>query len=137
MTNQLDFIETKQANTQTKINSKIKRSALLFFFLGLHPWHMEIPRLEVQLELQLPVYAIATAMQDPSCVFNLHHTSWQRQVLNPLSKARDRTCNLMVPSWIRFHCTMTGTPDLHYFYQLMFVINFILYLLCCRLVVYF
>ena len=30
--------------------------------------------------------------------------------LNPLSKARDPTCNLMVPSRIRFHCAMTGTP---------------------------
>ena len=31
----------------------------------------------------------------------LHHSSQQRQILNPLSKARDRTCNLMVPSQIR------------------------------------
>ena len=28
-------------------------------------------------------------------------SSWQHRVLNPLSEARDRTCNLMVPSWIR------------------------------------
>ena len=27
---------------------------------------MEVPRLEVQLELQLPVYTTATAMQDPN-----------------------------------------------------------------------
>ena len=25
---------------------------------------------------------------------------WQCQILNPLSKARDRTCNLMVPSQV-------------------------------------
>ena len=30
----------------------------------------------------------------------LHHSSRQRQILNPLSKARDQTCNLMVPSQI-------------------------------------
>ena len=24
--------------------------------------------------------------------------------------ARDRTRNLMVPSWIRFHCSRKGTP---------------------------
>ena len=36
-----------------------------------------------------------------SCVCNLHHSSRQRRILNPLSKARDRTRNLMVPSWIR------------------------------------
>ena len=31
-------------------------------------------------------------------------------ILNPLSEARDPTHNLMVPSQIRFRCTMTGTP---------------------------
>ena len=30
----------------------------------------------------------------------LHHSSRQRQILNRLSKARDQTCNLMVPSRI-------------------------------------
>jgi len=33
----------------------------------------------------------------------LHHCSWQRWILNPLSEARDPTCNLMVTSQIRFH----------------------------------
>ena len=32
------------------------------------------------------------------------HSSWQRQLLNPLSEARDRTRNLMVPNWIHFCC---------------------------------
>ena len=27
-----------------------------------------------------------------------------------LMETPDRTCNLMVPSWIRFHCATTGTP---------------------------
>ena len=31
----------------------------------------------------------------------LHHSSQQHWILNPLSKARDRTCNLIVPSRIR------------------------------------
>ena len=31
------------------------------------------------------------------------HSSRQHQILHPLSKARDRTRNLMVPSWIRSH----------------------------------
>ena len=31
----------------------------VFCFLGLHPRHMEVPRLGVQLELQLPAYATA------------------------------------------------------------------------------
>ena len=38
----------------------------LSFFLGLHPWHMEVPRLEVESELQLPAHTTATATQDPT-----------------------------------------------------------------------
>ena len=61
---------------------------------------MDVPRLGVQSELHLPAYATATAMQDQSRVCNLHHSSGQRQILNLLSEARDRTQNLMVPSLI-------------------------------------
>ena len=78
----------------------------------LHLWHMEGPRLRVELELQLPAYTKATAPWDPSHVCNLPQISWQRQILNPLSEARHQTRNLMVPSRIRFHCAMTGTPEL-------------------------
>ena len=73
-----------------------------FCFLGKYPRHMEVPRLEVQSELELPAYATATATQDPSLVCDLHHSSRQRQILNPISKARYRNLNLMVPSWIHF-----------------------------------
>ena len=38
------------------------------------------------------------------------HNSWQHQILNPLSEARGWTYNLMVPSQIRFCCTMMETP---------------------------
>ena len=38
----------------------------LFCFLGPRPWHMAVPRLGVKWELQLPAYATATAMWDPS-----------------------------------------------------------------------
>ena len=61
---------------------------------------MEVRRLGVQLELLPPAYARATAMPDPSLVCNLHHSSRQRQILNPLNEAGDRTRNLMLPSWI-------------------------------------
>ena len=50
---------------------------------------MEVPRLGVKLELQFLVYATATAMPDPSYVYNPHHNPRQRWILNPLSKARD------------------------------------------------
>ena len=52
-------------------------------------------------------------MPDLSRICNLPHRSQQHQILNPLSKARGQTCNLMVPSRIRFHCTMMGTPSRH------------------------
>ena len=63
------------------------------------------------MELQLPAYTPATAMQDPSHICNLHHSSQKRRILNPLSEARDQICHLMVPSPIRFRCAMTGTAD--------------------------
>ena len=49
--------------------------------------------------------------QDPSRICDLHHSSWQGRILNPLNKTRDRTCNLMVPSRVRFHCATTGKPQ--------------------------
>ena len=61
----------------------------MFVLLGLHSWHTEVPRLGVQLELQLPAYTTATATWDPSQVCKLHHSSWQRQIPNPLSEAGD------------------------------------------------
>ena len=72
---------------------------------------MEVSRLGVELELQqLLAYTTATATRDPSRVCDLHHSSWQQRILNPLSEARDRTHVLMDTSWIRFCYTMTGVP---------------------------
>ena len=76
-------------------------SFFLFFFLGLYPWHMDVSRLGVKSELQLPVYTTGTATQDLSHVCNLHYSSWQCQILNLQSEARDGTLILMDPSWIR------------------------------------
>ena len=55
--------------------------------------HMEIPRLGIELELQLLTYAIATAIWDPSYIDGLHHSSWQGQIFNPLSKAMNTDTN--------------------------------------------
>ena len=70
---------------------------LLACFLGPHPRYMEVPRLGLKLELQLLVYATATAMLDPSRVCNLYHSSRQCWILNPLREARDQTHILMEP----------------------------------------
>ena len=63
---------------------------------------MEVPRLVVELELQLQAYATAIAILDLSHIFNLHHSLWQCQILNPLREARDQTHilrNTMSGSW--------------------------------------
>ena len=64
---------------------------------------MEIPRLGVELELQLPAYTTATAKPDLSHIYKLHHSSQQHWILSPLSKARDQTPVLMDTSWICYH----------------------------------
>ena len=103
-----------RSSTSRQIFHKITGKESLFFFplvfLRLHPWHMEFRRLGVEWELQLPAYATVTAMPDLSHICDIHHSSQQCRILNPLSKARDRTSNRMVPSRITFHCAMMGTP---------------------------
>ena len=79
-------------------------------FLRPHLWHMEVPRLEVELELQLSAYTTATATLDLNRLCYLHHSSQQHCILNSLSLARDRTQKLMVTSRILFCCATTGTP---------------------------
>ena len=54
--------------------------------------------------------ATATATPDLSCICNLHHGSWQRQILNPLSEARDRTHVLMDLAGFLNPWAMKGTP---------------------------
>ena len=66
---------------------------IFFFFLGPHLRRMEVPRLRVKLEPQLPAYA--TAMPDLSHICNLHCSSWQCQILNQVSEARGQTHILM------------------------------------------
>jgi len=67
----------------------------VFVFLGSHFRHMEVPRLGVESELQLPAYTTAMATPDPSHICELHHSSWQHWSLNPLSEARDPSHVLM------------------------------------------
>ena len=62
---------------------------------------MEVPRLGVELELQPSAYTTATATGDLSHTCDLHHSSQQQQIPDPLSKARDLTGILMDTSWIR------------------------------------
>ena len=61
----------------------------IFCFLRPHLRHLEVPRLGVESALQLLAIATATATSDLSHICDLHHSSWQCQILNPLSRVRD------------------------------------------------
>ena len=50
----------------------------LLLFLGLHLWHMEVPKLWVELELLQLASTTARATQDPSHICDLHHSSRRR-----------------------------------------------------------
>ena len=66
----------------------------------MHLQQMEVPRLGIELELQLLVYVIATGTRDPCHTCNLYHSSWKHQILNTLSGARDQTHILMDTSGV-------------------------------------
>ena len=82
----------------------LAKSGAIFFwggvFLGLYLWHMDVPRLGVQSELQLLAYDRTTAMSDPSLIWDLYHSSQQYQILHPLSEARDQTYKLKDPNMV-------------------------------------
>ena len=105
------------ANGYEKQNLKVYflSGIYFFFFLGLHIWCMGVPRLGVKSELQLPASATAIATPGPSCMCNLHHSSGQCWILNPLTRARDQTQILMDTSQVRYCWTTTGTPLVFYF----------------------
>ena len=63
---------------------------------------MDVPMLGVKSELQLLVYTTAMATPDPSHVFNLHCSSQQPWILNPLSEVRDQTHILIDTMRVRF-----------------------------------
>ena len=73
----------------------------MYVFFRTAPWHMEVPRLGGKSELQLLANATATATPDLSHICNLHCSSWQCWILNPLSRAKDGTRILMDTSRVR------------------------------------
>ena len=103
------LINPSESSTDSGPHTKIVTRFILlpFFFLGPHPQHMEVPRLEAESELQLLAYATATATWDLSGICDLHHSS--HQIPDPLAKARDQTCIFMDNSQIHFCCATMGT----------------------------
>ena len=66
---------------------------ILVFLLRPHLQHMEVPGLGAKSDLQLTAYATATAMRDPSRICDMHHSSQQHQIPNPLSEDRGQNPN--------------------------------------------
>ena len=95
---------------------------LFFVFIGPYVGHKEVPRLEVKSELQLPAYSTATAMPDTRFFCDLHHSSQQHWILNPLSGARDWTHILMDASQLHYHWATAGTPIFLNMYIFLFVL---------------
>ena len=97
---------------------------LFFVFLGPPLWHMEVPRLVSTLQLQLQAYntlhysyTTFISHYTTGTAAGLHHSSQQCQILNPLSKARDRTCVLMDTSQVCYHSGTIGTPIWFFFFN--------------------
>ena len=84
---------------------------IYLIFLGPHPWHMS-SQARGQIGAVASGLARATAMPDLSCICELHHSSQQHQILNPLSRARDRTHILMDASQVHYHWATMGTAHL-------------------------
>ena len=90
-----DIIQKNSSQT-LKVIHKEKLKILNFFsFQGCTCGTWKFPRLGVELELQQLAYTTASATLDPSHVCALHHSSRQHGILNPPSRARDRTCILV------------------------------------------
>ena len=96
---------------------------------------MELPRLRIKSELWLPAHAIATAVQDPNHICNLHHSSQQHWIISPLSEARDRTqvswmlvrFVTAVPPWellIFFFFNLVVTSNLKVVYTELYLLEF-------------
>ena len=72
---------------------------------------MEVPRLGVKTELQLPAYTTATATWDLSRICDLHRSSQQHWIFNPMSKARDQTRVIKGTSWVHYGLATMGTSE--------------------------
>ena len=95
-------------------NTNIQLPAFFFFFVfsGPHPQLMEIPRLQVKLELQAASLHHSHSNMGSETCCDLHHSSRQQWILNPLSKARDPTQVLTDTSQLHYYWATMRTPRL-------------------------
>ena len=74
--------------------------SFLSFFFRATPTAYGKSQAGVKLELQLLAYVTATATPDQRCICDLHHSSQQCQIFNPLSGTREKTHILMDTSQV-------------------------------------
>ena len=90
-----------------------KSSILKYFnFLGLHLWHMEVPRLGVKLGLQLQAYTTVAATPYTSHICDPTALAATLNLLNPLSKAGDQNHILMDTGQVLNPQAAMGTPQI-------------------------
>ena len=94
---------------------------IIFSFLWLHLQHMEVPRLGVKSELQLPAYATVKAMetQVQSGICNLHHSCDTSSLTHWLRPGNQTQIHLHT-SWILNPLSHNGNPLNKFFLQLLF-----------------
>ena len=69
---------------------------------------MEVPRLGVKATAAVLRYSHSNT--ESKLHHMLHHSSWQCQILNQLSKARDQTRIIMDTSWVGYHQATMELP---------------------------
>jgi len=81
------------------------------FFLGPHPWHVKVPRQEFRDRIRAEAAGLYRSHSNTrsSCIHELHHSSWQHQILNP-SQTSNWSCILMDTSRICYLWATMGTP---------------------------
>ena len=78
---------------------------------------MEVPRLEVKSELQLPfLHHSHSKAKFKLCLQPIPQLR-ATQIFNPLSEARNQTHILMDTSWVHYHWATTGTPNSAFFFD--------------------
>ena len=85
------FVQQTKRETGADKDELNVSCGIFFFFLllGLHLRHVEVPRLGVESELQLPASTTARVTPDLSHICDLPNSSQQHWILSPLSRTRD------------------------------------------------
>ena len=92
---------------QARGKGKRQPSFFFFFFFFLF---RTAPAAYINYQARGRTRAVAAGVRHShSNTWDLHHSSRQRWILNPLSKARDWTCILLDTSWVCYHWVTTGT----------------------------